>query len=84
MTQKKTPTGLNRQGQQKKSRTDREENTRFPLAGQGFCAPCPYFRAVKLASGRVRRVCSFHGVRVGVYGVPGCEFMKPEGGNDAA
>lgn len=83
MTQKKTPTGLNRQGQQKKSRTDKEDNTVNPLAGQGFCAPCPYFRAVKLASGRVRRVCMFHGVRVGVYGVPGCEFMKPEGGRHA-
>ncbi len=88
MTQKKTPTGLNRQGQQKKSKTDREENTRFPVALQGFsacvpCASCPYFRAVPLASGRVRRVCSFHGIRVGVYGVPGCEFMQPEGGHHA-
>lgn len=83
MTQQKSPTGLNRQGQQKKSRTDKEDNTVNPLAGQGFCAPCPYFRAVKLASGRVRRVCMFHGVRVGVYGVPGCEFMKPEGGRHA-
>lgn len=80
MTQKKTPTGLNRQGQQKKSRTDREENTRFPLAGQGFCTPCPYFRAVKLASGRVRKLCSFTGERLTLAGNPLCEFRRVEGG----
>lgn len=60
-----------------------EKSTRLSLAVQGFCAPCAYFRAVLLESGRVRRVCMFHGVRVGVYGVPGCEFMKPEGGRHA-
>ena len=82
MTQQKSPSGRNRKGI-KKSISDKEDNTVNPLAGQGFCAPCPYFRAVKLASGCVRRVCMFHGVRVGVYGVPGCEFMKPEGGRHA-
>lgn len=59
---------------------DREENTVKPFAGQGFCAPCVYYRAVKLDSGRVRRLCLFHGVRVGIYGVPWCEFMEPKGG----
>lgn len=62
---------------------DREENTVKPFAGQGFCIHCTYFRAVKLDSGRVRRLCLFHGVRVGIYGVPGCEFMKPKGGRHA-
>ncbi len=81
MTQQKSPTVSKRQGL-KKSITDKEENTVNPLAGQGFCAPCPYFRAVKLASGRVRRVCLFHGVRVGVYGVPGCEFQAMQKGGD--
>ncbi|MDY3682846.1 hypothetical protein [Bilophila wadsworthia] len=85
MTQKKSPTGSNPQGKKRNVNVmdDGMNTTPIPLAGQGFCAPCPYFRAVKLASGRVRRVCSFHGVRVGVYGVPGCEFMKPEGGRHA-
>lgn len=73
MTQQKSPSGLNRQGQQKKSRTDREDNTVNPLVGQGFCAPCPYFRAVKLASERVRRVCMFLGERLTVAGNPLCE-----------
>lgn len=82
MTQQKSPSGRNRKGI-KKSISAKEDNTVNPLAGQGFCAPCPYFRAVKLESGRIRRVCMFHGVRVGVYGVPGCEFMKPEGGRHA-
>ena len=57
MTQQKSPSGRNRKGI-KKSISDKEDNTVNPLAGQGFCAPCPYFRAVKLASGRVRRVCT--------------------------
>lgn len=84
MTQQKSPSGRNRKGI-KKSISDREDNSRFPLAGQGFssCVPCAYLRVIKLATGRVRRVCLFHGVRVGVYGVPGCEFMKPEGGRHA-
>ena len=82
MTQQKSPSGRNRKGI-KKSISDREDNPVKPLAGQGFCAPCAYFRVVKLESGRVRRVCMFHGVRVGVYDVPGCEFMKPEGGRHA-
>ncbi len=72
MTQQKSPTVSKRQGL-KKSITDREENTVNPLAGQGFCAPCPYFRAVKLASGRVRRVCMFLGERLTIAGNPLCE-----------
>lgn len=63
MTQQKSPTVSKRQGL-KKSISDREDNTVNPLAGQGLCAPCPYFRAVKLASGRVRRVCMFSGERL--------------------
>lgn len=67
---------------------DRKDNTLNSFARQGFsscvpCANCAYLRVIKLASGRVRRVCLFHGVRVGVYGVPGCEFMKPEGDRHA-
>ena len=83
MTQKKTPTGLNRQGQQEKSRTDREDNTVNPLAGQGFCAPCPYFRAVKLAFGRVRRVSAFSGERLPLAGKPLCEFQTVQEVADA-
>lgn len=81
MTQQKSPSGRNRKGI-KKSISDREDNTVNPLAGQGFCAPCAYFRVVKLESGRVRRVCLFHGVRVGVYGMPGCEFQAMQKGGD--
>lgn len=83
MTQKKTPTGLNRQGQQKKSRTDKEDNTVNPLAGQGFCAPCAYFRAVLLESGRVRRVCAFSGERLTLAGKPLCEFQTVQEVADA-
>ena len=72
MTQQKSPSGRNRKGI-KKSISDKEDNTVNPLAGQGFCAPCPYFRAVKLASGRVRRVCMVLGERLTVAGNPLCE-----------
>lgn len=59
---------------------DREERTLNSLVGQGFCGPCAYSRAVRLDSGRVRRLCTLLGIRVGVYGVPWCEFMEPKGG----
>ena len=72
MQNTKSPTVGKRQGL-KKSITDREDNTVNPISGQGFCAPCPYFRAVKLASGQVRRVCSFTGERLTVAGTPLCE-----------
>lgn len=83
MSQKKSPSGDNRKGL-KKGIADKEDSTRNPFAGQGFsscvpCASCVYFKAVPLDSGRVRRLCTFHGVRVGIAGVPGCEFMQ-EGG----
>lgn len=57
-----------------------EKNTSYLVAGQGFCAPCAYFRAVLLESGRVRRVCAFSGERLPLAGNPLCEFIKPEGG----
>lgn len=37
MGQKKTPTGLNWEGQQEKTKADREDNTLIPHAGQGIC-----------------------------------------------
>lgn len=79
MTQKKSPTGSNRKGY-KKSIADKEDNTRFPLALQGFCAPCPYFRIVNLASGRVRKLCTLSGERLTLAGNPLCEFRRMEGG----
>lgn len=75
MTQKKSPTGSNRKGY-KKSIADKEDNTLFPLALQGFCAPCVYFRVVKLESGRVRKLCSFTGERLTLAGDPLCEFRR--------
>lgn len=59
-----------------------EKNTiSIRLAGQGFCcAPCAYFRAVKLVSGRVRKLCSFTGERLALAGNPLCEFRQVEGG----
>ena len=59
---------------------DKKNTTPIPLAEQGFCAPCPYFRAVKLASGRVRKLCSFTGERLTLAGNPLCEFRRMEGG----
>ena len=59
---------------------DREDNTHIRIEGQGFCAPCAYFRAVKLASGRVRKLCSFTGERLALAGNPLCEFRQVEGG----
>lgn len=50
----------------------REDNTPIRLAGQGFCAPCVYFRVVKL--------CSFTGERLTLAGNPLCEFQQVEGG----
>ena len=79
MTQKKSPTGSNRKGY-KKSIADKEDNTLFPLALQGFCAPCVYFRVVKLESGRVRKLCSFTGERLTLAGNPLCECRQVEGG----
>lgn len=58
----------------------REDNTPIRLAGQGFCAPCVYFRVVKLESGRVRKLCSFTGERLTLAGNPLCEFQQVEGG----
>ena len=58
----------------------REDNTPIRLAGQGFCAPCVYFRVVKLESGRVRKLCSFTGERLTLAGNPLCEFRQVEGG----
>lgn len=71
MTQKKSPTGSNRKGL-KKSIADRQNNIANPLVMQGFCTPCPYFRAVPLNSGRVRRVCQFTGERLPLVGNPLC------------
>ena len=79
MAQKKSPAGSNRKGI-KKSITDRKDNTRFPLAVQGFCASCAYFRVVKLASGRVRKLCTLSGERLTLAGNPLCEFRQVEGG----
>ena len=59
---------------------DEEDTTPIRLAGQGFCAPCAYFRAVKLASGRVRKLCSFTGELLALAGNPLCEFRQVEGG----
>ena len=59
---------------------DREDNTHIRLEVQGFCAPCAYFRAVKLVSGRVRKLCSFTGERLTLAGNPLCEFRQVEGG----
>lgn len=89
MTHKKSPSGSNRRANQKSVNVvaDGMNITRLPLAAQGFsayvpCANCAYFKAVPLDSGRLRRLCLFHGVRVGVYGVPGCEFQAMYKGGD--
>lgn len=74
MQKKQNPSGGRRRGF-KKEISDREDTTRLPLAVQGFCAPCAYFRAVLLESGRVRRVCAFSGERLTLAGDPLCEFM---------
>lgn len=58
----------------------RGNNTPIRIAGQGFCAPCVYFRVVKLESGRVRKLCSFTGERLTLAGNPLCEFRRVEGG----
>ena len=58
----------------------REDNTPIRLAGQGCCAPCVYFRVVKLESGRVRKLCSVTGERLTLAGTPRCEFRQVEGG----
>ena len=58
-----------------------EKNTiPIRLAGQDFCAPCVYFRVVKLESGRVRKLCSYTGERLTLAGNPLCEFRRVEGG----
>lgn len=84
MTHKKKPLRAEPEGRQKRSIAE-EELTHNPVEGQGFsgcvpCAGCVYFRCVPQDGGRVRRLCTFHGVRVGIAGVPGCEFMS--GGGD--
>lgn len=80
MTEQKRPAVGKRQGI-KKSISDRKDNIRFPLAGQDVCAPCLYFRAVVLESGRVRKLCSFTGERLTLAGNPLCEFRHVrEGG----
>lgn len=71
MTQKKSPAGSNRKGL-KKGIADRQDNIANPLVMQGLCAPCPYFRAVPLDSGRVRRVCRLTGERLPLVGNPLC------------
>lgn len=66
---------------QKQKDVWQSENSRLPFAGQGcFCAPCGYFRLVVLASGRIRRVCSFTGERLTSNGNPLCEFRHVKGG----
>lgn len=61
----------------------RGNNTPIRIAGQGFCAPCAYFRAVLLESGRVRRVCAFSGERLTLAGKPLCEFQTVQEVADA-
>lgn len=58
-----------------------QKNDNIPTSAlQGFCAPCVYFRVVKLESGRVRKLCSFTGERLTLAGNPLCEFRQVEGG----
>lgn len=76
MQKKQNPTVGKRQGF-KKSGGAGNENTVNHLAGQGFCAACPYFRAVPLPSGRVRRVCVLTGEKLPAAGRL-CEFSRQE------
>lgn len=86
MPQKKTPTGLNRQGQDEKTVvTDGMNITRLPLALQGFsscvpCATCPYFRIVRFSKTKFRHQCGRNGAWIGNGGVCQCSAVK--GGDD--
>lgn len=75
MQKRENPTVGKRQGSRKSGGADEKKNTSYPLAGQGFCAACAYFRAVLLESGRVRRVCALTGEKLSLAGNPLCEFQ---------
>ena len=85
MSQKRTPTGLNRQGQDEKTVVaDGMNITLIPVAGQGFsacvpCASCPHFRVVRFSSKRFRHQCGHDGAWLECCGVHECTAM-PEGG----
>ena len=59
-------------------RHSRQDNsTSYPLARQGFCAACAYFRVVPLPSGRVRKLCTLSGEKLTAAGRL-CEFSRQE------
>ena len=81
MTQQRTPTGLNRQGQNEKNGLSGEkDSTVFLPAVQCLCAPCVYFRAVPLPSGYIRKLCSFTGERLTLSGNQMCEALQDRDG----